>query len=327
MRREKDYRERCAARGLDAAGVDSSVAAVEALEDWARCRGAEAEEIPLPLVEGHIADLVAGRAADDSTLLALARYFAVLREEPKAIRILAYLLPIGVMPAMAARLAKMEGEALRDRVMRHVEIPPAGAPPEAYPSSAAAFVSALESELGAEKARRVLQWNVHGIPAAAFAQEREHFLASPSIDEWLDGYHEREVAVLERHAASGALWFEQKITPRVVEFVRSNPEIRGGRRVGKRIFTTKIPYDPERWLGSSDPIEKRRLACHCPFAASTIGACAGAGGSAPGPLWCSCSEGYEKFMYDIIFGVETSCEALETAIAGNELCRFAITIP
>jgi hypothetical protein len=331
MRKEKEYRERCAARGLDATALDAAVAAVEALEARAREGGAESDVIPLTLVESHIADLVASGGASEERILAFARYFVVLGEDQKAIRLLAYLLPIGVLPAMAGRIAELEGEARRDRIMAHVAIPPAGSPPEAYPAATKAFLAALESELGTERAGRVLKWNVHGIPAAAFAEERDFFLSAPSVDAWLVGQHERQVAVLARHAESGKLWYEQKITPRVVEFVRSNPEICGGRREGRLIYTAKIPYDPDRWLGSTDPVERRRLACHCPFAASTITA-AGAGvhagaSAAVSALWCSCSAGYEKVMYDAVFGIETECEVLESVLTGGERCRFAIWIP
>jgi len=325
MRKEKEYRERCAARGLDASALGAAVAAVEALEARAREGGAEGECIPLALAESHVADLVASGQASEERIMALARYFAVLGEDQKAIRLLAYLLPIGVLPAMAKRIAELEGEAHRDRIMSRVAIPPAGSPPEAYPAATKAFLAALESELGTEGAKRILKWNVHGIPAAAFAEERDFFLAAPSLDAWLVGQHERQVAVLARHAESGKLWFEQKITSRVVEFVRSNPEICGGRREGRFIYATKIPYDPDRWLGSADPVERRRLACHCPFAASAIAA--SANGDGVSPLWCSCSAGYEKVMYDAVFGTETECEVLESVLSGGERCRFAIRIP
>jgi hypothetical protein len=184
-------------------------------------------------------------------------------------------------------------------------------------------VTGLEAELGAVRARRVLAWNVHGIPASAFAEERELYLAAPSIQAWLEGYHERQVAVLARHAADGTLWFEQRITRPVVEYVRACPEMMGGLVEGGKVYMTKIPYDPGRFLVSTDPVEKRRLACHCPLAASTITA-EGAGVPA---LWCDCSAGYEKFILDLVFGEETHATVLESVLAGDARCRYAIEIP
>ena len=86
---------------------------------------------------------------------------------------------------------------------------------------------------------------------------------------------------------------------------------------------TKIPYDPDRFIASKDPLERRRLACHCPLAAASITA---AGTGVP-PLWCDCSAGFEKFLLDVVFGVETRAEVLESVLAGSERCRFAIGIP
>ena len=255
--------------------------------------------------------------------MALARYFTAAGIDAVAIRLLAYLLPIGVLPAMAGRLAELEGAAVRDRVMAGVRIPSPGAVPEGYPASTAAFVAALNEELGAERAERVLAWNVHGIPAAAFAAEREAFLASASVAEWLDGFHARKVREIARHAEDKTLWFEQKITPRVVDFVRDNPEILGGVVDGLFIYATKIPYDPDRFLTISDPLEKRRLACHCPLAAASI---TETGAGVPS-LWCACSAGYEKFLFDIVFAEETRVEVLESVLAGAPRCRFRIRIP
>jgi len=323
MRHEKAFRERCAARGLDRAAIERALQAVRDLEAEIEGRGGGLESATLSEIERHLAAIAGTDESGVERLMALARYFAVAGADAAAIRLLAYLLPIGVLPAMARRLAELEGQAIRDRVMAGIAIPPPLAPPEAYPAATAAFARALERELGTARARRVLAWNVHEIPAAAFAEERERFRAAPSVAAWLAGYHERQVAVLARHAADGTLWFEQRITPRVVEYVRARPEIQGGVVEGDRIYTTKIPYDPDRFLETTDPLEKRRLACHCPLAASTIAA----GGAGVPALWCTCSAGYTKLMFDVVFEEETEAEVLESVLAGDPRCRFAIRIP
>lgn len=323
MYREAEYRERCRTRGLNAEATDAAVAAVEALESDVIDRDGRPVSISGTEVERHIASLTARGEAGPSTIVALARYFVVAGLDAIAIRLLAYLSPIGVLPAMAERLCMLEGEAVRNRVMAGVAVPAPGSPPEAYPPSTEAFVRALEDELGEARARLVLRWNVHGVPAEAFAEEREHYIAAASIDDWLVGFHQRQVAVLARHASDGTLWYEQKITPRVVDYVRNRPEVLGGARDGDHILVTKIPYDPERYLLTDDPVEKRRLACHCPLAASSISA-TDAGVPA---IWCACSAGYEKFLFDVVFGEETEAEVLESVLAGDGRCRFSIKIP
>jgi len=324
MKDEGRYRERCAARGLDVDATDRALAVLAAMEGLLHSGGYSLDDAPLAELERHITAVLAGPGPNaEERLVALARYYAVFGPEAVAIRLMAYLLPMGVLSSMAGRLGELEGKDTEARVMRGVIEPPPGSVPEAYPEATARFVAALESELGEDRARRILAWNVHGVPASAFANERERFLAAPSLSAWLEGYHDRQVQVLQKHADDGTLWFEQSITQRVVDFVRDSPEILGGRLEGDHIYVTKIPYDPDRYLASTDPLERRRLACHCPLAASSIRA-EGAGVPA---VWCNCSAGYEKFLFDVVFGEEVQAEVLESVLAGDDRCRFINTIP
>lgn len=323
MYREKEFVERLRTRGLDQEAIHASLETVAEMERFLVRGGASLERPALAAVEAWIADRVRAGAGGQDTVVAAARYFLSCGEEAISIRLLAYLLPMGVLPAMADRLRTLEGDSARDRVMSRVAVPREGSPPEAYPGPTADFVLALEEELGREKARAVLAWNVHGVPAQAFAHERERFLELGSVDLWLADYHGRQVEVLRKHAADGTLWFEQKITRAVVDFVAANPEIQGGVRHGDRIHVTKIPYNPAGYLATSDPLERRRLACHCPLAASTITA---AGATVPA-LWCSCSAGYTRFLFDVVFGEQTEAAVLSSVLGGDGLCRFSIRIP
>lgn len=313
----------CRARGLENASINSGIEWLEELEKRTLEKGKELYETSLAFIEQYISEKVLQSKADTEWLLAIARYFSVARVDDIAIRLMAYLLPIGVLPDMAKRLLDIEGRKVHDRVMSQVLIPRECSAPEAYPPATMAFVKALENELGKNKAKRILMWNVHGIPAESFADEKEQFLASPSIEDWLEEFHKRQIAVLEKHVIDKTLWYEQKITPKVVEYVRSNQEILAGVKSGDVIYKTKIPYNPDRYLSTKDKLEKRKLACHCPFAVSAIRM----DGCDVPPTWCACSAGYEKFIFDAIFEEETDCEVLESVLDGSERCRFSIKIP
>lgn len=326
VHRVDEFVARCRSKGLDDAAIQEAIEVVEGLQAEARGPSGTLSDAALPAVESFIARRLA-KAGDaglpEGALLAMARYFVVIGRQDAAIRLLAYVNPVGVLPAMADRLDRLEGAELRDRVVAGVRFPAPGSPPEAYPAATARFVTSLVDELGKDDASLALAWNVHGIPASAFEGEKARLRELGSIDAWLADRHERQVAELARHAADGTLWFEQAITPAVVEFVRARPEIQAGVRQGDRIYTTKIPYDPAAYLASGDPLERRRLACHCPLAASSITA-DGAGVPA---VWCACSAGYTKFMFDVVFGEETKAEVVASVLAGDDLCRFAIRIP
>ena len=337
MRAEKEFRERCALRGVSGAGLEKALgAAAELAAVLESAPPGKAGIDAKRAVAGHVARLASEGRSDPGTLFALARYCAVLGESEAAIWLLSAISPIGILEAHGARLARLEGEALAGTVMEGLPIPPPGSPPEAYPAATAEFMRRLAAVLPPERLRKVLCWNVHDIPAAAFDLEKSRLAELGSIDLWLADRHERELAVLERHAAEGTLWFEQRITPRVVDFVRGNQEILAGRREGDRILATKIPYDPDRWLVETDPGEKRALACHCPLAAATLrarnetvapGDEGMKGAPAIPPAWCDCSGGYTKFMFDTVFGTQTEATLLESVLAGDDRCRFAIRIP
>ena len=65
-----------------------------------------------------------------------------------------------------------------------------------------------------------MTWNYHKVPAATFKEAKERFERSNSIDEYLKGEHRRLVEELESYMKRGRLWFEQEITPEVLEFVK-----------------------------------------------------------------------------------------------------------
>jgi len=323
MHREKEYVESLRRRGLDEGSIRESLKTIQSMGSWLEGKGFSLNEPNIEPIEAWIAErLTSGEPVGDF-LVPATRYFAAAREEAIAIRLMAYLLPVGILPAMADRLARLEGKATRVRVMTNVAIPAEGSPPESYPAATARFTEALETELGAEKARRTLTWNVHGISAECFAEERRRFLELGSVDSWLTDYHDRQVGILKKHAQTGTLWFEQKITPAVVNFVEARPEILGGVRKGDMIYVTKIPYDPDRFLSTKDSLERRRLACHCPLAAASITE----GGSAVPSRWCACSAGFAKVRFDVVFGEETEALVLDSVLAGSQSCRFAVKIP
>lgn len=320
---EKALRDLYAERRLDADAADAAVAAVRSFEAFLRVRGDDLEHFPLPALKDYLAGLVARRANDLPGLLALARYCHLARRDEAYIHFTAVLGRAELLENLAKRLETIAGGEVRERVFAGISLPAEGAPTDAAIGATIAVVERMRSELTERTCAGVLAGNLHGIPASAFAGERERFLAVENIDAWLAGRHERTVAELEHHATEGRLWYEQRITTRVVEFVRTNPEVLGGVRHGDRILFTKIPYAPDDWLRETDSAKKRYLACHCPLARESL--------RGPGPrvpaIFCNCSAGFEKLPFGAAFGIEPEVEVLESVLAGYDRCRFSIAIP
>ena len=131
------------------------------------------------------------------------------------------------------------------------------------------------------------------------------------------------IAQLEVCQRDGRLFFSQEITHEVVELVRNDPEMGGGRREGNIIFETKIPYMAKRYLEESDPILKGYYYCHCPWAREAIKR----KDVKLVDTFCHCSGGFHKKPFEAIFGQTLKVDVLESILKGDERCRFAIHLP
>ena len=171
--------------------------------------------------------------------------------------------------------------------------------------------------------KEILTWNYHKIPVESFSEKKKRFESSKTIDEYLMNEHKRLIMELESCMKEGKIWYEQKITPAILEFVQNNQEICTGARYGNNIYITKIPYDPEQYLKENDPNLKAYYACHCPLVRSAL---LDEKIKIPS-IFCYCSSGYEKLPYDVIFEENVEVELLESVLNGDYRCRFAIKIP
>ena len=321
--KEKEFREFLRERRMGEEQIEEAVEAVFEFEREMEAKGGAIESTTIEELKEYISLLMSRGENSYDRLLALTRYCYMVRRNDLYIYFTSILGGWKVMPSISERLASLAGEEARDRIFEGVERPPPGSTPEELPWPTKRLMDRLVVELPPEVYRRVLAGNHHRIPLEAFEGQKKLYEESESIDEFLEKKHQRAVAELEEFAAEGKIWYEQKITPRVVELVRGNPEMLSGVRKGDKIYYTKIPYDPDAYLGETDPLMKRYYACHCTLARATILT----GEPEIDPEWCYCSAGYGKTPYDVIFGEETEVEMLENVLAGDPRCRFAVRIP
>jgi hypothetical protein len=304
-------------------GADAAVSAVRGFETRLRESALTLETFPLSALQEHLAGLVARGENRRDALLALARYCALSHCDEAYIYFSAVLGRGELLENIGKRIESIAGPAIRERVFEGVAAPPDGAPPEAALGPTRTVVERVSALLPEKTRCTALSANAHDIPLSAFSGERERFLAAPDVDVYLAEKHGRAFAELERFLAEGRIWYEQRITRRVVDHVRANPEILGGVRDGDRILFTKIPYAPDEWLAETDPVRRRHLACHCPLARASL-----VEGSSPIPaVFCNCSAGFEKLPFGAAFAQEPEVEVLESVLAGDDRCRFSIRIP
>ena len=97
-----------------------------------------------------------------------------------------------------------------------------------------------------------------------------------------------------------------------------------GVRKGKQIISTKIPKSSYivEYFEAEDPLEKRKLYCHCPRVRD------GVGEDPQLPLaYCYCGAGFYKGIWEIILGVPVRVEVLESVMMGGDVCKIAIQLP
>jgi hypothetical protein len=303
--------------------------AIEAALDYVRefeahliGTGKSLEAFSVSDLKEYVAGLVADEQNTMERLLALARYAYVTGLNTVFIYFTSIIGGREVVPSISEKLAAVAGEQTRDAVFDGLEMPPLGSPPDAYPRITDTLVGRLK-DLGPETCYTVLADNHHGVPVESFSKHKVWLDEAGNIEAFLKKVHQEAVAELERYMNEGKVWYEQEITPEVVELVRGNQELLSAVRDGDHLYITKIPYAPKDWLKESDPVMKRYYGCHCPLARAAI-----IMGEPDIPLdWCYCSGGFEKLMFDVVFEEPTQVEVLESVLAGAPRCRFRVKIP
>jgi hypothetical protein len=317
------FREYCQKRKFDGVTTEAAIAAIRHFEAYAATVGATLETVTTNHLSNYLGQLSQAQLASEARLIALARYSYVTHRNDLFVQLVHVAEAPSILPTLRTRARQIVGDEATDRVFDNVELPPEGSPIDAYPPVVEEIVRRMKATLPDETCKKVLAGNMHQIPEASFTEMKERFEKNPDIDTLLADRHARLVQDLEDHMNQGTLWYEQEITPAVLQYVRDRPEIQSGVRHGDVIHVVKIPFNPQAYLDEKDPTKKRQDACHCPLARTSIAS----GRQAVSPLFCYCSAGYEKLPFDVIFGEPVQVEVLESVLGGSDRCRFAITIP
>jgi len=275
-------------------------------------------------LKGYLQEHVAGKGEAFLMLIALIRYLTFTNEKKLVTYIMTLAGTLGVLEHIKKSATEIAGEETTKKIFKNIVPLPTGTPYEKYPPLIEQFMKQMTTAVDEGTACRIMAGNHHEIPDESKWGERDRFIElGRDIDIFLKDYHERKVEELDRCLRENKLWYETVITQEVVDFVRNNPEVLGGVREGNEIFVTKFPYNAPAYLRETDPLIKRYHACHCGFARSSI-----IDGTAEIPrLWCFCSGGFNKHLFDVIFERSTQVRVVESVLTGDKRCRFAVTIP
>ncbi len=323
MLMENEFQKYLQELKLSSEDADFAMNAVRQFERYLSKKRTTFESAGLDALKEYLSLLIREGKNSKDRLVAIARYCNLAKKNDYYVYFASILGARDVLPYLSERLATIAGEETQHKVFQGFKLPPLGAPQESYPKLTKTIMDRLEAELPSETCKKILTWNYHRVPAEAFKKKKERFEKASNIDEYLKGEHNRFIEELNRFMKEGRIWYEQEITPEVLDFVKGNQEISTGIRHRNKIYVTKIPYAPKQYLNEKNPTLKRYYACHCPLARSAIRD----GKPKISPTFCYCSGGFTKFGFDVIFGEPVEVELLESALKGDMRCRFAIEIP
>ena len=255
-------------------------------------------------------------------LIGLYRYLRFVKNAEAEVSLLLILDGAEILNIMCRIVKEMHGEEKAEQLLSGFEPPQVGTPPERMPEATTEFMRRLEEGIGEEATREVLLTGPHAAPPEFHVKEREMFLASKDVDEYLRKRHEEFVRELKGHMDNDTYFFTQKIDQSVMDFVESDHEISSGVRRGDKIYLTKIPFMAIEYLREDDDKMKRYYGCHCLLARESI-----LTGKQMSRNLCYCSAGYVKRPFEVAFDRELKVEVDKTFLWGDSVCRFVIEVP
>lgn len=254
--------------------------------------------------------------------ITLARYGLFIKNDIVFVAFLESLDGGEAQESLYKRVAERFGESLRDEVFAGIGVAPFGIPTPEKPKYMHPVIERLQQAVGEEACREFLSDCLRDLPDEYFSKERELYLSSTDVDDYIARKKQKFVAELETCQREGRLFFAQEVTEQVLEFVRNDPEIGGGVRVGNVVYETKIPFNTKEYLVEINPTLKRYHFCHCPWAREAVKS-----GEKVASIFCNCSAGFHKKPWEAALNQKIKAEVIESVLQGDSRCRFAIHLP
>jgi len=274
-------------------------------------------------VRAFSARLIAEQRNTWDNYLAVLRYGSFIQNNAVLVAALELLDGAEAMEVLYEKMGQELGEPKRDEIWQGIPLPPLGTPTTELPRTTRAVMERLEAAVGPETIERLLSDCLRHLDPSWYLPEREKYLQCGSLDAYLELKGQEFIAELERLQREGKLFFTQEITPEVIEYVRSHPEVEGGVRVGNILYHVKIPHMAKEYLAETDEAMKRYYYCHCPWAKESLRP-----GEVPVPAsFCHCSAGFVKKPWEAVFGQPLEVDIVESVLRGDLQCKFAIHLP
>ena len=264
--------------------------------------------------------LIAEGQNSEENFITLARYGLFIKSNVVFVAFLELLDGGEAQGNLYQRVGEHFGDAFRDEAFAGIGLAPYGLPTPEKPGYMQPVIERLEKAIGAEACRTLLADSLRDLPD--YAWERDIYQSCANVDEYLVKKKQKFMEQMETCQREGRLFFAQEVTNEVLDFIRNEPEMGGGLRVGNIVYETKIPFLTKEYLAESDHTLKRYYYCHCPWAREAVKR-----GEFVTAIFCNCSAGFHKKPWEGALGQRVEVEVLESVLQGDDRCRFAIHLP
>lgn len=319
---EKLYRERLEKRGLPQEQIEESLGFVRDMETYLSLQNDNLDFPSEEKLDAYMRKLVEERQNQLPHILALARYYYIIDNKKIYIYYTGILGGLNVMESILNRARRYCSEEQYENLIKNLVLPEIGTPIADIPKFTADFMEKLKQNVPEGLYQKVLSGNNHQLSKEALEGEKEAYQLAESLDAYLKDRHTRKIMELEQYLKENKVWFEQRITPAVIEYVRGNQEILSAVRKGNKLYITKIPYDTEEFLKAKTKEERLFYACHCSFVRKNFINKK----EKIAKEWCYCSAGFAKFPFEVILDRELEVVLLESPLSGSDICRFEIDL-
>jgi len=324
---EEAFRSFLQSQGISAQEIDGQINFIQSLERHLKTLAPtlRLEDLNQASVQSLVDFLIDTGDNTYQNFLAMVRYAKVIQNDAMFVSVFQHLDGCEVMENLHKKIAEFAGEDLRDIIFDEMPLPPLGLSGREKTLYTYRILNRMDAIFEETTCREIIKDCLRDLPEALYQEDKKDYyeICHQDIDQFLGLKGKKFIDTLERFRRGGDLFFGQKITKDVIEFIKSNTEIGQGVRVGNIIYETKIPYNTKAYMEESDPVKKRYQYCHCPWARESILKSA----FVVPAMFCQCSAGFHKKRYEVVLGQALRAEVLKSVLKGDLICRFAIHLP
>ncbi len=297
--------------------------AVDLITHFERQLGRSAQEANTEETRSFILALAEDKQDTEDNISFLYFYGKFIQNNELALTSLQFWDGCEVMENLYKKIGEISGKEQRDRIFAGIERPSIGTSSLQKTRTMQVVMDRIEQFIDPCTLKQLLSDCLRDLGIDHHLEDKKRYEETGDIDKFLEMKRQEFIQYLQGIKDRNELYFTQDITDEVIAFVKDNPEVAQGVRVGNLLYITKIPYMTQKYLVEKDEEKKRYYYCHCPWARESLKH----GEKTVTATFCHCSAGFVKKPWEDILGQKLKVDIVESILQGDLRCRFAIHLP